>query len=52
MRESRRFLVNLMSAGSGELCTLFASKATDKFRGVAWRPFVGGLPHLHEDSIA
>ena len=52
LRHSQRFLVNFMGAGTADVCTLFASKATNKFEHVAWRPLHGGLPHLHEHAIA
>ena len=52
LRHAGRFVVNFMRAGTGELCSLFASKATDKFAGVAWRPLPCGLPHLHQDAMA
>jgi flavin reductase ActVB len=52
LRANRRFVVNFMAAGRGELCLLFASKEDDKFARVAWRPTDAGLPLLHEDVLA
>ena len=52
LRHSRRFVVNFMSDRAAELCALFASKAQDKFAGVAWQPGVGGLPLLAQDALA
>lgn len=52
LRETRRFAVNFMGDDCEEICRLFASKAHDKFEHVAWRPGIGGVPILHEDSIA
>jgi flavin reductase (DIM6/NTAB) family NADH-FMN oxidoreductase RutF len=49
---SGRFLVNFLAEQRHELARLFASKAEDKFAGVAWEPGPGGLPRLHEDSLA
>jgi flavin reductase (DIM6/NTAB) family NADH-FMN oxidoreductase RutF len=52
LRHSRRFVVNFMSDGRGELCARFASKADDKFVGVSWEPGLGGMPCLAEDALA
>jgi flavin reductase (DIM6/NTAB) family NADH-FMN oxidoreductase RutF len=52
LREGGRFVVNFMKEGTSELCRVFASKAEDKFDGVAWRPTESGLPLLHEDTLA
>jgi flavin reductase (DIM6/NTAB) family NADH-FMN oxidoreductase RutF len=52
LRESKKFVVNYLSAGRGDLSNLFASKEPDKFRGVAWRPAANGMPLLHTDSLA
>ena len=50
--QSRRFVVNFMGESCGPLCSLFASKADDKFANVAWTPGRGGVPILHENAIA
>lgn len=52
LRHARRFVVNFMSDGRGDLCALFASKADDKFAHVAWEPGLGGVPLLVEDALA
>jgi len=52
LRASRRFVVNFMGEGRSELCLLFASKAEDKFAGVAWRPTDSGMPLLADDVLA
>ncbi len=54
VRNSRAFAVNFLSAGREKLAARFASKAADKFSGVAWRPSAaaGGAPILAEDSVA
>jgi flavin reductase (DIM6/NTAB) family NADH-FMN oxidoreductase RutF len=52
LRASRRFVVNFMLAGRSDLCLQFASKAEDKFEGVAWQRSPGGLPVLLDDVIA
>ena len=49
---SRRFVVNFLADGRDDLARLFASKADDKFANVAWRPGLGGMPCLVEDSLA
>ncbi len=45
VRESRRVGITLLAEGQDELATHFASKASDKFDGVAWHPRAG-LPRL------
>ena len=52
LRSRRRFVINFMGEGRSQLCLLFASKESDKFRSVAWRPTPSGLPFLHEDALA
>ena len=52
LRASGRFVVNFLRAERDALCTLFASKAVDKFAGVAWRAGASGMPVLYEDSLA
>src|SRR5919202_4703650 len=44
LRESKRFVVNYLAAGRGELSNLFASKEPDKFAHVSWRPATNGMP--------
>jgi flavin reductase (DIM6/NTAB) family NADH-FMN oxidoreductase RutF len=52
LRATRRFIVNFMRAGRGDLCLLFASKAEDKFAHVAVRDGPTGLPLLEHDVLA
>ena len=49
---SKRFVVNFMRDDCAELCSLFASKADDKFSQVSWTPGLGGVPILHEGAVA
>jgi flavin reductase (DIM6/NTAB) family NADH-FMN oxidoreductase RutF len=49
---SKRFVVNFMRDDCAELCSLFASKADDKFGRVSWSPGLGGVPILHESAVA
>ncbi len=52
LQQTRRFVVNFLAAGRGQLAIRCASKATDKFVEIAWEPTHHGLPVLHEDSVA
>jgi flavin reductase (DIM6/NTAB) family NADH-FMN oxidoreductase RutF len=52
LRYSRKFVVNYLAAGRGNLANLFASKEPDKFQNVSWRPASNSMPLLHTDSIA
>ncbi|MBA2331251.1 MAG: flavin reductase family protein [Actinobacteria bacterium] len=52
LQHAKRFVVNFMSDGRGDLCALFASKAEDKFADVRWEPGLGGVPCLTEDALA
>jgi flavin reductase (DIM6/NTAB) family NADH-FMN oxidoreductase RutF len=52
LRQARKFVVNYLSAGRGELSNLFASKEPNKFADVAWRPASNGMPLLHVDTLA
>ena len=54
LREARGFVVNFVKVGADAVATKFASKADDKFAGVAWRAsgVAGGAPILHESSVA
>lgn len=52
LRHSRKWVVNFLAAGRGELSNVFASKEPDKFASVSWRPASNGMPLLHADSIA
>jgi flavin reductase (DIM6/NTAB) family NADH-FMN oxidoreductase RutF len=48
------FTVNFLAGGREHLAVLYASKADEKFEGIAWRPPATpeGGPVLHEDSAA
>jgi flavin reductase (DIM6/NTAB) family NADH-FMN oxidoreductase RutF len=52
IRASRRFVVNFLRADRDALSLTFASKAEDKFAGVAWREAANGMPVLHDDTLA
>lgn len=54
LRRSRGFVINFLKSGAEEVCTMFASKADDKFAGVPWRPsdIADGAPILTEASLA
>jgi flavin reductase (DIM6/NTAB) family NADH-FMN oxidoreductase RutF len=52
LRATRRWVVNFLAAGRGELSNQFASKIPDKFTDVSWRPGKLGMPVLYADSIA
>lgn len=46
IRQTRRFCVNFLSAEQADLSNSFASRADDKFAGVAWHPTSTGMPLL------
>ncbi|WP_374999494.1 flavin reductase family protein [Aeromicrobium sp. CTD01-1L150] len=46
IRLSRRFCVNFLAAEQTEVSNQFASRAEDKFTGVAWQPTDTGMPRL------
>ena len=46
MKAGGSFCVNVLAAEQELLCRTFASRATDKFRDVAWRPGISGAPIL------
>ena len=52
LRHARRFVVNYLLAGRGDLSNRFATTEPDKFDQVAWRPTARGLPWLFADSMA
>jgi flavin reductase (DIM6/NTAB) family NADH-FMN oxidoreductase RutF len=54
LRAAGGFTVNFLAGGREHLAVLYASKAEEKFQGIAWRrPDVPeGGPILHEDSAA
>ncbi len=54
MQASGGFTVNFLAGGREHLAVLYASKAEEKFEGIAWsRPDIAeGGPILHEDSAA
>jgi flavin reductase (DIM6/NTAB) family NADH-FMN oxidoreductase RutF len=52
VRHTRRFVVNYLLAGRGELSNRFASREQERWTDVAWRPTPCGLPCLHADSLA
>ena len=50
--EAGAFVVNFMADDSENICSLFASKAEEKFNGVSWTESPSGLPVLHEHTLA
>jgi flavin reductase (DIM6/NTAB) family NADH-FMN oxidoreductase RutF len=52
IRSSRRFVVNYLLAGRGELSNQFAAPSVDRWKDVAWRPNRYGIPVLYADSLA
>lgn len=54
LRASRGFVINFVKMGAEDVATRFASKAEDKFAGIAWRAsdVAEGAPILHEAAIA
>jgi len=52
VRSSRRFVVNYLLAGRGELSNRFATPGLDRWKDVAWRTTPHGVPVLHADSLA
>lgn len=51
LREASAFCINILADDQEELCRNFASRSSDKFSGVRWRPSPSGAPLL-EDAIA
>lgn len=54
LRAAGGFTVNFLAGGREHLAVLYASKAEEKFEGIAWVPpeVDEGGPVLHEDSAA
>jgi flavin reductase (DIM6/NTAB) family NADH-FMN oxidoreductase RutF len=54
LQASGGFTVNFLAGGRDHLAVLYASKAEEKFEGIAWRrpELAEGGPILHEDSAA
>jgi flavin reductase (DIM6/NTAB) family NADH-FMN oxidoreductase RutF len=54
LQASGGFTVNFLAGGREHLAVLYASKAEEKFEGIAWRrpDLPEGGPILHEDSAA
>jgi flavin reductase (DIM6/NTAB) family NADH-FMN oxidoreductase RutF len=52
IRSSRRFVVNYLMAGRGDLSNQFASSSADRWKDVAWRPNRDGIPVLYADTLA
>jgi flavin reductase (DIM6/NTAB) family NADH-FMN oxidoreductase RutF len=46
-----KFCVNILASDQEAICRVFASKATDKFAGLRWRPAATGSPIL-EGTVA
>jgi flavin reductase (NADH) len=52
VRHCKRFVVNYLLAGRGELSNRFAASGVDRWKDVAWRPNRHGIPVLYADSLA
>lgn len=54
LKRAQGFVINFLKTGAEDVATKFASKADDKFAGVAWRasPIAHGAPILHEAAVA
>jgi flavin reductase (NADH) len=52
VRHSRRFVVNYLLAGRGELSNRFAGRQPDRWAHVSWRSTPSGMPWLNQDSLA
>jgi flavin reductase (DIM6/NTAB) family NADH-FMN oxidoreductase RutF len=52
LQHTKKWTVNFLVSGRGELSNLFASKEPDKFTDVSWQPGGNGMPWLHTDTIA
>ena len=52
IRSSGAFVVNFMATDSEDVCSLFASKADDKFADLDYEPSSRGLPVLHAHTLA
>jgi flavin reductase (DIM6/NTAB) family NADH-FMN oxidoreductase RutF len=54
LQASGGFTVNFLAGGREHLAVLYASKADEKFEGIAWRPpeLTEGGPILHRDCAA
>jgi flavin reductase (DIM6/NTAB) family NADH-FMN oxidoreductase RutF len=54
LERSNTFVINFLKFGAEDVASKFASKADDKFAGVAWRPSdaAAGAPILHESAVA
>lgn len=50
--DTRRFAINFLARGRGELANHFASKHPDKFAQVTWARSARGMPLLIQDAIA
>ncbi|GAA3521440.1 hypothetical protein GCM10022234_16670 [Aeromicrobium panaciterrae] len=46
IRQTRRFCVNMLAADQTEISNVFASRADDKFAGLAWDLTANGTPRL------
>jgi flavin reductase (DIM6/NTAB) family NADH-FMN oxidoreductase RutF len=51
IRETGGFCVNILSEDQEDVCRVFASKGTDKFAGLGWKPTSSGAPRL-DDVLA
>ncbi len=54
LQHRKAFAINFLRSGADAVSTLFASKADDKFAGLAWKAsqLAGGSPLLVDHSVA
>jgi flavin reductase (DIM6/NTAB) family NADH-FMN oxidoreductase RutF len=48
IREAGHFGVNILGSDQEDVCRVFASRATDKFLGLGWKPMASGAPLLRD----
>jgi 3-hydroxy-9,10-secoandrosta-1,3,5(10)-triene-9,17-dione monooxygenase reductase component len=48
IRETGSFCVNILAEEQEDICRVFASKASDKFAGLGYKPTGSGAPRLDE----
>ena len=53
IRETGSFCVNVLTADQEHICRAFASKADDKFAGIAWHaaPILGSADHRRRGRL-
>jgi 3-hydroxy-9,10-secoandrosta-1,3,5(10)-triene-9,17-dione monooxygenase reductase component len=51
IRDAGRFCINVLADDQAELSGAFATRSTDKFSGISWKPGASGAPRL-ADCVA